>query len=90
MLIHLTGERIAALRALFDNSPDAQATGVNEYVVDFYEVDPPISAELALAPDGINVLAAETMAFDEEMRGWYLAGPVTRPEPIERALESFI
>ena len=88
MQIKMDRDALAALRAKLDAFEDAEATEESEYVVDFYDSDPPFSLELAFEDDGVRVLAAETLAFDETLSGWYLSGPLSDPLPIRLGLES--
>lgn len=88
MRITLKDGAILALRAKLDAFKDAEATGPDEYVADFYDFDPPFSLELALEPDGVSILAAEYLSYDETLDGFYLSGPLQDIQLIERALET--
>lgn len=90
MRIQWSKEKAQALRDALEQSEDAQSTGPDEYVADLYEAQPPLTLELAFEPQAIRVLAVESMAYDQEMDGWYLAGPVTDIAMVERALEGLL
>lgn len=75
-----------ALRAKLATFEDAEATETDEFVVDLYDADPPLSLELAFEQGGVRVLAAESLAYDEEQAGYYLAGPVEDAVQIAQAL----
>lgn len=86
MHIPLSAERLAALRAFLERSPDAEALPGGEYVVDLFEREVPLSLELQLTPDGAEVTAAAELAFDEAQDGWYLSGRVEDERAIADAL----
>ena len=90
MRIQWSEDRVMALKCALQQSEDAESTGPDEYVADLYEAQPPLTLELAFEPQGVRVLAAESLAYDQEMDGWYLAGPVTDAAVIERALEGLL
>ena len=78
--------KIRALRAALDQMEDAQATGPDEYVVDLYQREPPMTLELAFEAGRLLVLAAQTMAYDAQLDGWYLDRPVEDTVEVEEAL----
>lgn len=90
MRIQWSEEKIQALKSALDNVEDAQQTGPEEYVVDLYDAEPPLTLELAFEGGQVRVLAAETMAYDQQMDGWYLAGPVDDGAAVEKALEGLL
>lgn len=90
MRIDWDKEKREALLALLASSEDAQSTATNEYTVDLYDIDPPISLELAFSADALEVLAACELLFDEEMDGWYLGERVDSIERITSALAAWI
>ena len=77
--------KIRALRAALDQMEDAQATGPDEYVVDLYQREPPMTLELAFEAGRLLVLAAQTMAYDAQLDGWYLDRPVEDAVEVEEA-----
>ena len=63
----------ARLRTFLDSCEDAEALGGNEYTVDLYDVDTPISMDILFDKKrGVDVLAALELLYDEGEDGWYL------------------
>ena len=89
MRIGLSSAQVQMLRARLEAHEDAQATGPDEYVIDLYDFEPPLSMELALS-DGVHVLAAERMAYDEGLKGYYNCAPEGDVAVLERALLSIL
>lgn len=83
-------DRVQALRAVLERMEDAQATGPDEYVVDLYQREPPLTLELAFEGGKLEVLAAQTMAYDAELDGWYLDRKVEDPDQVEQALRALL
>ena len=50
--------------------PDADREG-DGFIVDLYESEPPLSLEIAVTDEGIEVYAAVILHYDETMDGWY-------------------
>ena len=90
MSIPWSEEKIRALRAAVDQLEDAQATGPDEYVVDLYQREPPMTLELAFEAGRLLVLAAQTMAYDAQLDGWYLDRPVEDAVEVEEALAALL
>lgn len=88
MRMRWTREDLNALRAFLDACEDAQALSESEYVVDLYDSEPAMTVDLSFEKDGLEILAAEEMAFDDEMDGWYMSAPVADAAQIERALRA--
>ncbi len=88
MKIPFSKEEALALRQALSDCPDAEALGTDAYVVDLYDADPPLSLELAFPKDGVEVLAAEELAYSEELDGWYLSGPVADAAVLAAALRT--
>jgi len=86
MKIALTGKQMEDLQAFLEIDDDAEALGDGEYTVDIFELDPPLSLELAFAPGGIDVLAAATLAYDPVQDGWYIRDRVEEQNQLETAL----
>ena len=77
----------ARLRTFLDSCEDAEALGGNEYTVDLYDAQSPLSLDLTVSgKDGVQVLAALTLLYDEEMDGWYLGDRVEDAEAIAQSL----
>lgn len=83
MLLNLDAR---ALEKWLADCPDAEALGEGEYTVDLYEVDTPLSLELQCTEKGVELLAALTLRYDEEMDGWYLDQRVEDAELVARML----
>ena len=54
MLLPLTSDQLAAFRAFLSSSEDAEPLGGEEYSCDLYELDPPVSLEIALTGSGVG------------------------------------
>lgn len=85
-MIELSEARLARLRAYLSASEDAEALGPDEYTVDLYELEPPISMQLVLTERGIDVLAAAELAHDEALDGWYMGTRIEAVHALEAAL----
>lgn len=57
-----------------------------EYVLDLYEAEPPLSMDLTIEKDGVNIEGAAELKFDETLDGWYAAERIEDAEAIARAL----
>ena len=70
MIVNVDADR---LLAYLEASEDAEALGGNEYTVDLYDVDTPVSMDILFDKDrGVDVLAALELLYDEGEDGWYL------------------
>ena len=75
------------VRRFLDACEDAEDLGGGEYTVDLYDAQSPLSLDLTVSgKDGVQVLAALTLLYDEEMDGWYLGDRVEDAEAIAKAL----
>ena len=90
MKIVLNGELPAMLKARLAESEDAESTGSNEYVLDLFDEEPPLSLELQLEPDGADILAAVEMRYDEMSDGYCFVRRLYDIEEIERVLTGWI
>ncbi len=90
MLLPLTSDQLAAFRAFLSSSEDAEPLGGEEYSCDLYELDPPVSLEIALTDAGVEVLAAAQMAYDEGMDGWYLTERIEDMQALARAMAPWL
>ena len=88
MKLNLSEGQRAALRAFLEWFEDAERLSETEYVVDLYDLDPPISLDLAFGADGVFADGAAEMLFDEELDGWYIGERIAEPERVIRALKS--
>lgn len=88
MKLTLTAEQESALKAFLSTFEDSEALSDKEYVLDLYDLDPPLSLDVTLGKNCLIVDGAAELRFDEEMDGWYIGDRIEQPEPILRALES--
>ena len=86
MKISLTAEQFSALKTFLTTFEDSEQLSEKEFVVDLYDLEPPISLDLSLCKNCLFVDGAAEMKFDEEMDGWYIGDRIETPEPILRAL----
>ena len=83
----LTNEQLSALKAFLAAFEDSEALSESEYVLDLYDLDPPLSMDLKLGKNCLFVDGAAELRFDDEMDGWYIGDRIEQPEAILRALE---
>lgn len=86
MRIRLTQEREAALKAFLQASEDVEQLSAREYVVDLYDIDPPVTLDLVFVKGGIGVDGAAELLFDEALDGWYMGERLESPERVLSAL----
>lgn len=86
MRIKLNEAQEQALRAYLSENPDAEQLSAREYVVDLYDIDPPVSLDLVFVKGGIGVDGAAELKFDEAMDGWYMGDRLETPEQVREAL----
>ena len=78
------------LRAFLASCEDAEEVGTNEYTVDLYDAEPALSMDIEFTKDGVDVLAALYLEFDEEQDGWYLGEKTKDVELIEKVLRQVL
>ena len=86
MKLPLSAEQLAALKAFLVAFEDSEALSESEYVLDLYDLDPPLSMDLKLGRNCLFVDGAAELRFNEELDGWYIGERIEQPEPILRAL----
>ena len=69
---------------------DAEEVGQDEYTVDLYDAEPALSLDIEFTPDGVDVLAALYLEFDEEQDGWYLGDKTKDVSLIEKVIKQAI
>ena len=74
------------LKAFLETCEDAEEVGAGEYTVDLYDTEPAISMNIEFTKDGVDVLAALFLEFDEEQDGWYLGEKTKDVAVIEKLL----
>ncbi len=88
MKIALTQEQINTLKAFLDKFEDAEQLSEREYVLDLFDIEPPMTMDIALEKDGLRIDGAAELRFDEELDGWYAAERTEDCEKVENALRS--
>ena len=83
MKIALTNEEMERLRAETEG-------GEGECVLDAYEPEPAFTMEFEYAKDGIDVLAAAYLAYDQSMDGWYLSDRIEDVEALAKLVRAFL
>ena len=86
MRIKLNEAQDKALRAFLADNPDAEQLSAREYVVDLYDIDPPVTLDLVFVKGGIGVDGAAELLFDEALDGWYMGERLESPERVLAAL----
>lgn len=86
MLLPLSEKEAASLRAFLEANADCEAQAENEYVVDLYDLEAPMTLDLVFVKGGVRVDGACLLAYDEEMEGYYIGEPVLEIEAVRRAL----
>ena len=86
MKIKLTAEEFSAVKNFLNTFEDSEQLSEKEYVVDLYDIEPPISLDLSLGKDCLFVDGAAELLFDEEMDGWYIGKRYEDAEAVQRAL----
>lgn len=86
MKLPLSAEQLAALKTFLAAFEDSEALSESEYVLDLYDLDPPLSMDLKLGKNCLFVDGAAELRFNEELDGWYIGERIEQPEPILRAL----
>lgn len=86
MRIKLNEAQERALRAFLADNPDAEQLSAREYVVDLYDIEPPVSLDLVFVKGGIGVDGAAELLFDEALDGWYMGQRLETPEQVRDAL----
>ena len=86
MRIKLNEAQERALRAFLQDNPDAEALSAREYVVDLYDIEPPVSLDLVFVKGGIGVDGAAELKYDEEQDGWYMGERLDSADEVLDAL----
>ena len=90
MDLNLNEEIMTALKQAFEESEDCEAISPDEYIVDVYDNDPPMTIDLEFTGKKIGIVACAKLLFDEEMDGWYMGERLYDTELIKAALMTFI
>lgn len=87
MIVHVEQDK---LKKFLSSCDDAEMVGENEYAVDLYDCKPALSMNLELGDEGVDVLAALFLLYDEEQDGWYLGEKTKDTRLIEDVLRQAI
>lgn len=60
------------LKAFIESFEDGECVDKDEYVLDLYDSEPPMSFDIIIDKKGVDVLAAYRLEYSEEEDGWYL------------------
>lgn len=74
------------LKAFLDTCSDCEEIAPGEYVADLYDTDKPMTLDLLFTKDGVQVLAAAYLLYDEEQDGWYMGEQTENVDEIDAAL----
>ena len=83
MLLDLDANRL--LRFL-ETDDDCSRLSDSEFIADLYDVPHPLTLDLILTEEGVEVAAAAYLEFDEELDGWYMGERIYDTEEISGAL----
>ena len=86
MKIALNAQELSALKTFLDQFEDSEQLSASEYVVDLFDIEPPVSIDLTLLKDAVRFEGAAELKFDEEMDGWYIGDRLEDPEAVRAAL----
>jgi len=86
MKIALSAQELSALKTFLDQFEDSEQLSASEYVVDLFDIEPPVSIDLTLLKDAVRIEGAAELKFDEEMDGWYIGDRLEDPEAVRTAL----
>lgn len=81
---------LETLRAFLENDPDSEALSPDEYICDLYETPAPITINLKLNKDGVEILAAAYLDYDEANKGYVMGARIDDADTISTALGSAI
>lgn len=85
MLIEISKDK---LLAFLTSNEDCEALTADEYVVDLYDMDTPITIDLRIVKEGAEILAAAELLYDEEQDGWYMGERIEDEARISEALKA--
>ena len=88
MKLKLTAEERKALMTYLEGSEDCEKLTEKEWILDIYDNEKPISLDLVFNRDSIFADGAEYLKYDEEMDGWFMAGPIESAEDVIEILRS--
>ena len=86
MYIRFTEDELIRIRDFAMQSEDCEQIGENEFVLDLYDLEAPVTLDVVLDKRGAQVEGAAYLSFDEEMDGWYMDAPMEREEDVREAI----
>lgn len=86
MKLNLSAEQEASLRAFLARSEDAEKLTEREYVLDLYDIEPPVTLDMVFVKGGIAIDGAAVLHYDAEMDGWYMGERLETPDQVFDAL----
>lgn len=90
MKLSLSEAQRRAFLEFLKDSEDAEILGGGEYTADLYDLEPPVSLELLMEDEAVEVLAAAELKYDEGLDGWYLGERITQAEPLQQMLTAWL
>lgn len=79
-----------ALKAFLESNEDCEMLSEGEYVADLFDLAEPMTVNLRLEKDGVNVLAAARLLYDEEQDGWYMGERILDQDEVLKALDAAV
>jgi hypothetical protein len=86
MKIELSADQLAHLHAFLSAFEDSESLSESEFVLDLFDLNPPLSLDLILMKDGLLIEGAAELLFDEALDGWYIGERILSAQRIRRAL----
>ncbi len=87
MIINIS---LKELLSFLNASEDAEMLSEGEYVVDLFDTDAPITANVKIEKDACHVLAAAYLLYDDTQDGWYMGDRIEDENVVLKALEDAI
>jgi len=75
------------LMSFLNASEDAEMLSDGEYVVDLFDTDAPVTANVKIEKDACHVLAAAYLLYDEAQDGWYMGDRIEDEKVVLKAFE---
>ena len=86
MELNLSAEQRKRLAAFLESDEDCERLPGNEFVVDLYEAQPPLTLNLFVDGEKVELLAAAQLLYDPELDAYYMGDPVEDTNAVVRAL----
>ena len=84
MKIMLNKNELARLMGFLDRFEECERISDNEYVIDFYDNQPPVTLDIVFEEDCIRIDGAGILAYDDSMDGYYIAEAIDDTETINK------